>query len=130
MDIEGAEYPVLLNASDRVLRRFRIIIVELHTLDRLIDPVAFALITSALNRVLEHFHVVHIHPNNNVRPVRVAGITIPRLLEITFLRRDRAQPMGFARQFPHPLDQRNLPHIPDLVLPSEWYGGASLSSPH
>jgi hypothetical protein len=123
MDIEGAEYPVLLNASEEVLKRFRIIIIELHSLDRLIDPVGFALITSALDRLLKHFRVVHIHPNNNVLPLRGAGLTIPRMLEITFLRRDRVQAMGFARQFPHPLDRRNLPNRPDLVLPAEWYGG-------
>jgi hypothetical protein len=70
MVIEGAEYPVLLNASEKVLRRFRIIIAELHSMDRLIDPVGFALITSVLYRLLEHFQVVHIHPNNNVSPLK------------------------------------------------------------
>jgi hypothetical protein len=55
MDIQGAEYPVLLNASEKALRRFRIIIAELRSQDRLIDPVGFALIASALDRLLEHF---------------------------------------------------------------------------
>jgi len=121
MDIEGAEWHVFLNVSDAVLKRFRIIVVELHSLNRLIDKIGFNLMFAVLDRLLRQFHVVHNHPNNVTRPLNARGLTIPRCLEVTFLRRDRAQPKGYAKRFPHPLDRKNVPDRPDLVLPAEWY---------
>jgi hypothetical protein len=121
MDIEGAEWPVFLNVSDEVLKRFRIIVVELHSLERLIDKMGFELMFAALDRLLRQFHVVHNHPNNVARPLRARGLTIPRLLEVTFLRQDRAHITGFAKRFPHPLDRKNAPDRSDLFLPADWY---------
>jgi hypothetical protein len=127
MDIEGAEWPVLLNVSDEVLKRFRIVVVELHSLDRLIDKIGFELMFAALDRVLRQFHVVHIHPNNVPWPLRARGLTIPRILEVTFLRQDRAQPTGYAKRFPHALDHKIVPDLPELVLPAEWYEAETTS---
>ena len=124
MDIEGAEYPVLLNASDELLQRFRVIVLELHDLEHLIDPVGFKFISSTLSRLLAYFHVVHLHPNNLAPPLHAAGLTIPRLLEITLLRKDRLPRIGYAHSFPHPLDSRNLTDRPDLPLPAQWYRAA------
>jgi hypothetical protein len=121
MDIEGAEWQVFLNVSDEILRRFRIIVVELHSLEQLIDKVGFNLMFAVLDRLLRQFHVVHTHPNNVVPALNPRGLPVPRFLEVTFLRRDRAQPTGYAKRFPHPLDRKNVPHLPDLVLPGEWY---------
>ena len=121
MDIEGAEWPVLLNASDAVLRRFRIIIVELHALEKLIDRFGFQIMFAAFDRLLRQFYVVHIHPNNAMPPIDVGGLSIPRLLEFTFIRRDRVTPTGYAMQFPHPLDRTSVLGKPDLALPAGWY---------
>src|ERR1700743_3682866 len=66
MDIEGAEWPVMLNVSDAVLKRFRIIVLELHGMERLLDPFAFDVIAPTMNRLLVNFHVVHLHPNNHI----------------------------------------------------------------
>jgi hypothetical protein len=124
MDIEGAEYPVLLNASEEVLKRFRVIILELHEMERLVDPLGFKFISGALDRLLAHFHVVHLHPNNLAPPLNAAGLTIPRLLEVTLVRKDRLPQIGYAHTFPHPLDSRNLPDRPDLPLPAQWFRAA------
>jgi hypothetical protein len=121
MDIEGAEWVVLLNVSEEVLSRFRIIIVEFHWLERLNDKVGFELMSSTLSRLLGRFYLVHNHPNNVARAFNSRGITIPRYLEMTFLRHDRAQVTGYANQFPHPLDRKNVLERPDLALPAEWY---------
>jgi hypothetical protein len=125
MDIEGAEWPVLRNVNDEVLKRFRIVVLELHGLERLIQKDGFESIFAVLDRLLRQFHVVHSHPNNRHEPVCVKGLTIPRLLEVTFLRKDRAQPTGYAKRFPHPLDRNNVPNRPDFFLPPEWYRSAS-----
>jgi hypothetical protein len=121
MDIEGAEWPVLLNVSDEVLSRFRIIVLELHFLGRLLDQVGFDFMFASLDRLLRRYHVVHLHPNNIVSPVTASGLTIPRLLEVTLLRNDRARPTGYAKRFPHPLDRQNLTDRSDYVLPACWF---------
>lgn len=120
MDIEGAEWPVLLNIGDRTLARFRIIVLELHDMERLLDRHAFEVIQSTMDRLLERFHVVHIHPNNYGGRVYAREIEIPRSLEMTLLRRDRVGLASPATKFPHPLDQPNTMDRRDLVLPSAW----------
>lgn len=121
MDIEGAEWPVMLNVSDAVLKRFRIIVLELHGMERLLDPFAFDVIAATMNRLLEHFHVVHLHPNNHIPPHAGQGLTLPRDMEMSLLRRDRAPATGYASFFPHPLDVANCPELPDYPLPRDWY---------
>jgi hypothetical protein len=121
MDIEGAEWPVLLNVSDETLWRFRIIVIELHDIHRLFERTGSALMAAALERLLRAFHVVHNHPNNFCDPLKKGNVTIPPILELTFLRRDRANPTGYANQFPHTLDRKNSPKRPDFALPPEWY---------
>ncbi len=118
MDIEGHEWAVLLNASDAVLQRFRIIVLELHGLPHCFDEMAFNLLDACLDRLGRIFHVVHAHPNNATHPLRFRNLTIPYLLEITLLRRDRAEALGSAQQFPHRLDRPNVANVPDLTLPA------------
>jgi hypothetical protein len=121
MDIEGGEWLVLLNVSEEVLKRFRIIVIELHYIDRLVDQVGFPVMCATLDRLLREFHVVHNHPNNVRQPLKKGNLTIPAMIELTLLRKDRAEAIGYARQFPHPLDRKNVPNRPDVILPSEWY---------
>jgi Methyltransferase FkbM domain len=122
MDVEGAEWPSLLSITEHTLRRFRIIVMEMHDLDRLFDRVGFSLIGNALDRLLFDFDVVHIHPNNSAGRVSKKEIVLPRVMEATFLRKDRAKTNGFSRQFPHPLDMPNTTELRDIVLPDIWRG--------
>ena len=121
MDIEGAEWPVLINVSDAVLDRIRILVLELHSMHHLLDDFAFPFMTAMLDRLLRRFHVVHVHPNNDKPPIEVGGLSIPRIMEITFLRRDRAEATGYATAFPHPLDQPNFADRVDFALPPAWF---------
>lgn len=122
MDIEGHEVPVILNVTDAVLRRFRIIVIELHNLDRLLDREGFTVLSAMFSRLLEHFVVVHNHPNNYGGSVRRGDIEIPRVLETTFLRRDRVTDWTKVSRFPHPLDVTNAADRPDVILPAAWHG--------
>lgn len=123
MDIEGAEWPVLLNISEASLRRFRILVVEFHDIDRILDKTGFRTIANVFERLLQHYVVVHIHPNNWNGIVRKNDIELPRALEITFLRSDRSPAIGcdHAHTFPHPLDVTNCDDRPDIVLPKIWH---------
>ncbi|MGV7217092.1 FkbM family methyltransferase [Bradyrhizobium sp. UFLA05-112] len=121
MDIEGAEWSILLNVSRETLRRFRIIVIEFHDLERLMDTHAFRLIAAVFHRLLQDFYIVHNHPNNYGRSISCGSLVIPRVQEMTLIRRDRAKSLSFAQTFPHPLDATNDVNGPDLVLPAEWF---------
>ena len=121
MDIEGAEYPVLIDASDEVLRSFRIMIIEFHSLDRIMSPFALKMINAIFQKLRRSHHIVHIHPNNCSRPVVVGDIVIPPVMEFTFYRKDRAKLEPNRKlHFPHRLDRDNVPDNPGLTLPECW----------
>jgi hypothetical protein len=121
MDIEGSEYEVILNTPDHLLNQFRIMIVEFHDLHKLFDPFAFRLFSTCFEKVLELFHVAHIHPNNHCLPVKKGDVVIPKLLEITFLNKRRVTSTTPQTDFPHKLDVDNAPGGMHLVLPKCWY---------
>lgn len=123
MDIEGAEYEVLNSASNRLLKTFRIMVIEFHRLHQLADRYSFAWISRAFYKLLQTHSVVHIHPNNNKKVLHYKGISIPATLEFTFLRNDRMKPSGRPLAFPHPLDHKTVHSKPDVVLPACWYAG-------
>jgi hypothetical protein len=121
MDIEGAEYGVIYEASAEVLRRFRILIIEFHRLETLYDRMGFEMLSLTFGKLLRDFEVVHIHPNNCAQPVNLGAVAIPPIMEFTFLRRDRITSRVPAGVFPHPLDKTNVPDRPDFALPACWY---------
>ncbi|WP_299288449.1 FkbM family methyltransferase [uncultured Mucilaginibacter sp.] len=120
MDIEGAEYPAIINASNALLNRFRIMVFELHHLDEFWNPRFFNMAELAIRKILETHTCVHIHPNNCCGTESKYGLEIPRFAEFTFLRNDQIQDRKFAKAFPHPLDFDNENKAP-LVLPKCWY---------
>jgi hypothetical protein len=120
MDIEGGEYETLLAASPALLRRFRIMIVEFHSLQQLWNAPFFALVERVFRKLLSTHAVVHIHPNNCCGSVKSVGIEIPRIAEFTLLRRDRLGATRFQTTFPHALDRPNVAKAP-LDLPACWY---------
>jgi hypothetical protein len=122
MDIEGAEYAVLLDVPEEVLRRFRILVIEFHGLNRLAANAGFELIEAVFIRLAKHFDIVHIHPNNCSTVLKYGEVEIPSVMEFTFLRKDRNEAVGHAAEFPHVLDEKNMSDRPDVVLPGCWRG--------
>lgn len=119
MDIEGYEYETLISASDMLMKRFRIIIIEFHGMHNLWNLPYFKLANAAFKRLLKSHSCVHIHPNNARGTTVIEGIEIPKLMEFTFYRKDRFQPNNQKLKFPHLLDNDNTNnnHIP---LPNCW----------
>lgn len=120
MDIEGAEYEVILNATENLLKRFRIIVIEFHDLDKLWNQSYFNIANKVFEKLLQTHAVVHNHPNNCASAIKMKGLEIPRLSELTFLRKDRVHHPEFVKNFPHPLDRDNTTNHP-LPLPECWY---------
>ena len=120
MDIEGSEYAVLLSVPERLLRRFRIIVIEFHYLDYLFSQPIFAFYFHVFQKLLRHHTCVHIHPNNTCPPLKIGDLEIPQMAEFTFLRSDRILQHTFARNFPHPLDCDNTARA-SLALPRSLF---------
>jgi hypothetical protein len=121
MDIEGAEYRVLLDASDEALKKFRIMVVEFHYLTRLFGKFSFPLVRATFQKLLRHHYVVHIHPNNVSRPIIRGALCVPEVMEFTFWRKDRADlAEGVSLAFPHPLDADCHPELTPVTLPLCW----------
>lgn len=121
IDIEGGEYGALLAASHSTLRRFRIIAMELHGLDRLDDARFLNLkFMPLLQKLQASFDLVHLHANNCLPPVAYGDRRVPPILELTFLRQDRNQPPQIPPEMPHRLDIVNVPHKPLIDLAPIW----------
>lgn len=120
MDIEGAEWRVLLSAPEKYLARCRLLIIEFHDLNRLFNATHFDLMASVFRRLLNDFRVVHIHPNNVSKVSAIHDVVIPSVMEFTFQRRDRPFTSGHASVYPHPLDRDCASEKPSLVLPQIW----------
>jgi len=121
IDIEGYEYETFLGISDSLLRRFRIIVAEFHSLHYLWSQPFFALASHAFEKILQTHSCVHIHPNNYNPPLNSGGICIPPVSEFTFLRNDRISNRQYANIFPHSLDSDNSADNPHFPLPKCWY---------
>lgn len=121
IDIEGYEYETLLSMSDDLLARCRVIVIEFHRLHQLWSLPFFRLASAAFYKLLQTHACVHLHPNNCRSSIYLQGVDIPRVMEFTFLRRDRVTQPAFASDFPHPLDVDNTGN-PPLPLPACWYG--------
>lgn len=121
MDIEGAEYQTILAASIETMRRFRIIVIEVHNAQHWFNPMAWDTAQAFFKKLLADHNVVHIHPNNNCPFIQYDDVFFPSVFELTLLRKDRAQPEGFVDTLPHPLDQPNVLDKPDRHIPEELY---------
>ena len=122
MDIEGAEWLTVAAASDALLKRFRIICIEMHGLERIFSPFAFEVMSGVFEKLLRHFYVVHVHPNNWTDAAAVSSrFRVPAVLEYSFVRKDRVKRKSPADEFPHPLDRDCNPRAPAVVLPPSMY---------
>ena len=119
MDIEGAELDILIDTPSDVLRKFRIMIIEFHSM-AIFDLSIFLRFKRVFDKILEDFCVVHIHPNSSTWKFFYRGIEIPATMEFTFIRKDRVLPDNRELVFPHKLDRPNFPDCPDVILPEIW----------
>lgn len=120
-DIEGGEYQVILDMDINLLLRFRILVIEFHYLDMLIDKAGFTIVNLTFHKLLKYFHIVHIHPNNCSEVIKYRHFEIPPVMEFTFIRKDRVSSSQPANDFPHSLDKKSVDNLEDITLPKCWY---------
>lgn len=125
MDIEGAEFDVLSSCQYDLLERFRIIVVEIHDLHKLPNPGWFARFEESVTKLTRSHVPCHVHANNFAPYFRFQGRTLPKVMELTFIRKDRVKVLDCPARIPHPLDQPNSVQLPDLPTPQFWKNIAS-----
>ena len=117
IDIEGDEYKVLLSTPDSILKNFKILVIEFHDFDKLNNKFVYSIVSSLLNKLCQNFEICHIHPNNYSRVVNFFNdVSIPEIMEVTFLRRDLILIREQVKSLPHPLDAKNVPEKEDIRL--------------
>ncbi|WP_297771655.1 FkbM family methyltransferase [uncultured Roseovarius sp.] len=123
MDIEGAEFDVLIESDSALLRRFRIMVIEFHGMERVFERYSLPLIRAMFAKLHRDFALVHLHPNNCCGIAQYRDAAIPRVFEATYLRRDRLAAMVASGPItlPHPDDHRNVPANPELIMPEMWW---------
>lgn len=131
MDVEGAEWRILASAQPETLRRFRIMAIEFHDFSETVAAgFAGELAIGVLEKILEDFVVVHAHLNNVSRTSVIRSKLVPKVVEITFLRKDRV-PKHYGNlgsnnedfewaEVPHKLDAPNLENVPESKIPRDW----------
>jgi Methyltransferase FkbM domain len=124
MDIEGAEYRNILATSEGTLARFRVIVIEVHGLGKMLEaPILREVIAPFFQKLGRSFTSVHAHPNNCCGEFTVpdTDIRIPNVLELTLIRNDHFVPARGPAALPHPLDvSRNVPRKAPLFLSEAW----------
>lgn len=108
MDIEGGEYEAILATPMEVLTRFRIMNIEIHDIESWAHPIFFKMVKSFFANLLADFNILHNHPNNFCGLISLGEFEFPKVMELTFLRKDRSTPVGYCKQFPHPLDEPSV----------------------
>ena len=121
MDIEGAEYEVIIDTPSDIFKKFRIMAIEFHCLDMIFNNNSFKMVEAVFDKLCNDFTVAHIHPNNSRPIINKNSINIPELLEFTFLRNDRVELNDKKLSFPHALDEQCAPHRPHRHLPECWW---------
>ena len=117
IDIEGAEYQTLIAIPTKLLKRFRIIVIELHFLEALKNRWAFQQIYSPFfDKLLSEFDIVHAHPNNCCGLWNYGGVEYPRLIELTLHRKDRGRYLIPRKTSRNELDQPCVASSRDLSL--------------
>ena len=120
MDIEGSEYNSLIQTSESCLKKFRIIVIEFHNLDNLINERFLnQRFVPVMRRILQNFDCVHAHPNNSSPLSQMYKFKVPKTLELTFYRKD-CNTGEKKKIIPHEKDIQNDPNKEQIVLGYPW----------
>lgn len=98
MDIEGAEYQSLLSCPYSTLKKFRIILLELHFLDAANVDFMYPMIEQALRKLDAHYTVCYSRANDCCGYIKIGEKLIPRTIELTLIRKDRVEEINRVNQ--------------------------------
>ena len=123
MDIEGSELDVLVKEDMDTLRKFAGMVIEFHSIQKIFEKFTYKMFNAIFSKILEEFCIVHIHPNNCCGLATYQNLTLPRVAEFSFLRRDRLNKVKKLDKLslPNKLDFPNVLKNPDFSLLEIWW---------
>ena len=121
IDVEGDEYKILNSVNKDFFLKFKIIIIEFHNLHYLFNEKFFFSFHDIIEKIINNFYCVHVHPNNDVDFIKKKeNITIPPVMEFTFINKKNLKINNQKLFFPNKLDSDNNPDKRSIVLPECW----------
>ena len=82
---------------------------------------SFFLFQDIIQKIINNFYCVHIHPNNDVDFIKKnKNIIIPPVMEFTFINKKNSKISNQKLRFPNKLDSDNNPDKRSIVLPDCW----------
>jgi len=121
IDVEGDEYKILNSVNKDFFLKFKIIIIEFHNLHYLFNEKFFFSFQDIIEKIINNFYCVHVHPNNDVDFIKKKeNITIPPVMEFTFVNKKNLKINNQKLFFPNKLDSDNNPDKRSVVLPECW----------
>ena len=122
MDIEGSEWGVINHTETKILENFRIMTMEIHDLHETISEELFTSVYQpAMQKLLKSFLVVHLHPNNAGGYFLYSGIMLPKVIELTLIRKDRVSTIAGRAQIPNAMDIVNRSDLRAISIPNEVF---------
>lgn len=138
MDVEWAEWDVLLSVSDKDIMDFDQIIIELHIVPAIygnrehtpyftrfhstvysgFNAWIFAKYVEVLEKLLQHYRIFHIHANNSLSPVEIDSLEVPPLLEVSLVNKKHVpNAQRSTSELPvSGLDFPNKSHKPEILF--------------
>lgn len=115
MDIEGYEWEVLDQTPITVIETFKIIVIELHDLNRLVNGEFRERASRVLSKLLSTHEVLHVHGNNNSPSLHIRKSRIPQVVEVTLHHKEGIEVLG-SRVAAHELDSKNSKWLPNAKI--------------
>lgn len=121
MDIEGFEYPAIQALTQEEIAQFTQITMEIHDLQNLLfDAEKHFVIAECLEKILRNMYCVHIHANNVGYVAERSGVSVPVLLELSFIRKDMAADFQRTDKLRTDLDKPNNSEIQEIDVNNLW----------
>lgn len=114
-DIEGFEWGMLDALPIERIEQFDQIVIELHDFVDSTDDCQKRIIR-VLEKLNQTHQAVHIHANNYVIVEYCGDLVVPKVLEMTFVRKGLFATKKTEKMFPTNIDRKNNPDIQDIIL--------------
>jgi hypothetical protein len=122
MDIEGSEIKILNQSNDNLLKRFSILIIEVHYLNALSTKSGLKLFNKFFSKILKNFYIYHMHANNCCGLNKIYEYNIPTVIEYRFINKKLIKFKKLVKyKLPHKLDYKCVADKKDIKIPSFFY---------
>lgn len=113
MDVEGAEWDVLMDIKPETLSQFKQIVFEFHDM---YSPQLFSKICKVLSKLNETHQCVHVHGNNCGPSSSIAGMVMPYAIEILYVRKEDYKFVPSHHFYPREFDMPCNPNVDEIIL--------------